>query len=192
MPKRSESYMAERREQIIDALERCLARAGWDRATIDEVAREAGLSKGAVYGHFPSKRTLLIGMLERELADMDHLSEVDDLATLKTRTENALARLDRSEGWRIAAGRAEALIEGGRDPEIRGKLAARSDQAVGNLASMAMRLSSGLDAQRAKSWAVTFLALTNGLTAIGSFGFTIEQEEIVSIVRGHIDTLIEP
>jgi AcrR family transcriptional regulator len=191
MPKRSEAYMTERRQQIVDALERCLAREGWDRATIDEVAREAGLSKGAVYVHFASKRMLLIGMLDRELVELDRLSGSEDLATLRRLTNDSLARLARKDGWRIASGRAEAWIQGGRDPEIRAKLAAGSARAMAGLTSMARRLSPGLGAQEAKLWALKFLALTNGLAAMGSFSFTIDRKDIDILIRRHIDDLVE-
>ena len=57
VPKRSADYMARRRDDILGALFACVRRRGWDRTTMDDVAAEAGLSKGAVYVHFESKRT---------------------------------------------------------------------------------------------------------------------------------------
>jgi len=44
------------------------ARNGYERATVDEIVREAGFSKGAFYVHFESKEDLFWAMLEERLA----------------------------------------------------------------------------------------------------------------------------
>lgn len=44
------------------------ARSGFDRATVDEVVREAGFSKGAFYVHFESKEDLFWAMLEERIS----------------------------------------------------------------------------------------------------------------------------
>ena len=45
-----------------------LARSGFERATLDEIAREAGFSKGAFYVHFESKDDLFWAMLEERIS----------------------------------------------------------------------------------------------------------------------------
>ena len=59
---------AERREQLIQATIRCVARLGLADTTIATVAQEAGLSHGIVNLHFRSKERLLTATL-RYLAD---------------------------------------------------------------------------------------------------------------------------
>jgi len=49
----------ERRLQLIEATVRTIARCGYARTTMSEVAREAGLSHGLVNFHFQSKENLL-------------------------------------------------------------------------------------------------------------------------------------
>ncbi|WP_406288884.1 TetR/AcrR family transcriptional regulator [Embleya sp. NBC_00896] len=56
------------RDQILDAVERLLVRDGVDAVRLDAVAREAGVSKGGLLHHFPSKRALVQGVVVR-LAD---------------------------------------------------------------------------------------------------------------------------
>ena len=58
-----------KQDQILDAAARVVERQGAAHLTIDAVAAEAGLSKGGVLYHFPSKHALLSGMLERVLND---------------------------------------------------------------------------------------------------------------------------
>jgi AcrR family transcriptional regulator len=53
------------REQILDAANTVVALKGVASLTLEEVAREAGLSKGGVLYHFPSKDKLTAAMIER-------------------------------------------------------------------------------------------------------------------------------
>lgn len=59
---------AKRRQQLIDATMKCIARKGMGGTTLADVAREAGLSQGIVNLHFKSKENLLNETL-RYLAD---------------------------------------------------------------------------------------------------------------------------
>ncbi len=51
-----------RRAQILEAALRCFSERGYHAATMDDVAREAGLSKGSLYWHFPSKADVFLGL----------------------------------------------------------------------------------------------------------------------------------
>lgn len=55
---------ARRRQQLIDATMKCIARKGIGGMTLGDVAREAGLSQGIVNLHFESKDNLLRETLE--------------------------------------------------------------------------------------------------------------------------------
>ena len=59
---------AETRARLLDAAARVYARRGFNGATLDEVAAEAGFTKGAVYGHFGSKENLLLALMDEHLA----------------------------------------------------------------------------------------------------------------------------
>lgn len=54
----------ETRRRLLAAAERLVLRDGGASLTIEAVAREAGVSKGGLLYHFPSKRALLSGMVE--------------------------------------------------------------------------------------------------------------------------------
>lgn len=56
---------------IIEAANKLVQRDGVARLTIEAVAREAGLSKGGVLYHFPSKQALVEAMVEALLAGFD-------------------------------------------------------------------------------------------------------------------------
>lgn len=59
MPKRSESHMSERREQVLAAALRCFVRDGFHPTSMADVVAESGLSAGSVYRYFPSKHALI-------------------------------------------------------------------------------------------------------------------------------------
>src|SRR2546430_3426370 len=52
-----------RRAQILAAASRVFARHGFHRATVRQVAQEAGIADGTVYLYFRSKRELLLALL---------------------------------------------------------------------------------------------------------------------------------
>jgi AcrR family transcriptional regulator len=55
----------ERLERVLDAAAELLLRWGYHKVTIDEVARQAGIGKGTVYLHFPTKEALFLTVLLR-------------------------------------------------------------------------------------------------------------------------------
>ena len=55
-----------RRAVILDAFERCIQRASFHRTTMQDVAKEAGMSAGNLYRYFVSKEALVSGMAERD------------------------------------------------------------------------------------------------------------------------------
>ena len=62
-PQRS-AIREKRRQQLIDATMKCIARKGISGTTLADVAREAGLSQGIVNLHFDSKDNLFTATLE--------------------------------------------------------------------------------------------------------------------------------
>lgn len=53
------------REELLKAAEQLVAQAGVKNLTIEQVARAAGVSRGGVFYHFPSKEALIQGMVAR-------------------------------------------------------------------------------------------------------------------------------
>ena len=59
----------ETRRRLLAAAERIVLRDGGASLTIEAVAKEAGVSKGGLLYHFPSKQALLSGMVEHMAID---------------------------------------------------------------------------------------------------------------------------
>jgi AcrR family transcriptional regulator len=66
---------------ILDAANRIVIEQGVERLTLEQVAAEAGISKGGLLYHFPTKEALIKGMinhyLERFTEDFNEASEKD-------------------------------------------------------------------------------------------------------------------
>ena len=73
------SVKEERSQQIIEAALKVFAEQGFHQATMDEIAEEAGLSKGALYWYFKGKdkiiSTLLQWFFEREYSKLSEWIE---------------------------------------------------------------------------------------------------------------------
>jgi AcrR family transcriptional regulator len=61
------------RERILDAVAAILVREGGDAVTISAVAREARVSKGGLFYHFPSKESLIEGLVDRFVSSFERL-----------------------------------------------------------------------------------------------------------------------
>jgi AcrR family transcriptional regulator len=59
------------RKKILDAASNVVLHHGPTGFTLDKVAKEAGVSKGGLLYHFPSKEDLLRGMVERMISDFE-------------------------------------------------------------------------------------------------------------------------
>src|SRR3954454_23385871 len=55
------------RDDLLDAAVRVFARRGYRDAGVDEIAAEAGYSKGALYWHFAGKEQLLQALLDERI-----------------------------------------------------------------------------------------------------------------------------
>ena len=60
---RQEERRARTRAALLRAAASAFAGRGYDGASVDAIAASVGLSKGAVYAHFPSKLELYLGVL---------------------------------------------------------------------------------------------------------------------------------
>lgn len=56
---------AEIREEILDATDHLLARYGYRKMTVDDLAQEVGIGKGTIYLHFSSKEEVVLSHIDR-------------------------------------------------------------------------------------------------------------------------------
>lgn len=78
MPRTRDPHLEEaRRQRVAEAAETALAEGSWNRVTLADVARRAGVSKGVVTYWFGNKETLFLEVLRRYHHRYEqHLSQV--------------------------------------------------------------------------------------------------------------------
>lgn len=114
----------ETRERLLDAAARVFELKGYEGATIAEIAREAGVTSGAIYAHYSGRAQLLVDALrahsDRAVATVLPPGSPRDLATLLVALATRLGTREREETALLA----EALLASRRDAELGQVLAA--------------------------------------------------------------------
>jgi len=65
------------RDSILDATDRLLARYGYRKMTVEDIAAEAGIGKGTIYLHFSSKEEVVLSHIDRIVDRLkDRLREI--------------------------------------------------------------------------------------------------------------------
>jgi AcrR family transcriptional regulator len=80
----------ERRRQLLEAGARVFTEHSYDDASMAEVARAAGISKGLLYHYFPSKRDLFVATLEAAAAELREITQPDPALPILEQLAGAL------------------------------------------------------------------------------------------------------
>jgi TetR/AcrR family acrAB operon transcriptional repressor len=90
MARRTKEEAAATRDSILDAAEKLFVEQGVSRTTLQHIATEAGVTRGAIYWHFDDKGALFNAMMERatlpleaELQVLDQSESADPLDDLR-------------------------------------------------------------------------------------------------------------
>jgi TetR/AcrR family acrAB operon transcriptional repressor/TetR/AcrR family transcriptional repressor of mexAB-oprM operon len=75
MARRTKDEAAATRHTLLDAAEKIFYRRGVTRTSLDEIAKAAGMTRGAVYWHFKNKLELCEAMLERVFLPQEDMLE---------------------------------------------------------------------------------------------------------------------
>jgi len=88
MQQRSE----ETRSKIIETAIKLFSTRGFNAASVDDICKDAGISKGAFYHHFESKQALFLALLDGWLQTIDNAIEASkDLTVPETFTQMTTA-----------------------------------------------------------------------------------------------------
>ncbi|MEJ0022525.1 MAG: TetR/AcrR family transcriptional regulator [Alphaproteobacteria bacterium] len=136
-----------RPDELLDAaLDEFIAK-GFDSARVEDIAKRAGLSKGAVYLYFKSKEELLRALIEREVSPV--LAQVGEMARTAENPRETLRMIGRFAGAAIAQARFMAIpllviSISNRFPELvdfyRGEVATKAKSGVEALIKRGVKL----------------------------------------------------
>jgi AcrR family transcriptional regulator len=155
------------RAALLDAAAHVYARHGFAGATLDEVAEEAGFTKGAIYANFGSKSGLLVALFEEyvaaEIAEQIALFDRDETTWRRplAGSDRYMEELDETpdlfrlliEFWLLAQ----------RDDELRARFAAGLAALRATFASFAAQSSEHPDPDGDRHFADVIVALSLGL-----------------------------
>jgi AcrR family transcriptional regulator len=109
---------AQRADVIVEAASRLFFAPGFARVSMDDLARELGMSKKTIYRHFPDKRSLLAAVLDRQFGAVERtlVAAADDAEgqPFGVRVQRFLiaagSELGRIGAAQLATGRGDAML----------------------------------------------------------------------------------
>jgi len=184
------------RARLIQSAEKVFARDGFEAAKLEEIAADAGYTRGAFYANFDSKEDLFFALLEREIAsrigalEKEMAGAHEPEAKLKAMRDFFLTKaMDRR--WCLLA--LEFKLFAVRHPEVRQRLAAMHRLLVGprvGFLEEAMKKIAGELPVSAYATGVSMAALGNALTLEHMLDPTmITENDVRRIVGNFFDSL---
>ncbi|RUR53259.1 TetR family transcriptional regulator [Vreelandella populi] len=109
MARKTKAEAAATREALLDAAEEVFFAKGVARTSLEQVARHAGLTRGAVYWHFKNKGDLFMALVERVRMPFQSLMEavskadekISPMEAIRLACHAGLARLEQPSHQRI-------------------------------------------------------------------------------------------
>ena len=133
----SQAEKAQSRERIITAAARQIREGGLESISIAELMKEAELTHGGFYGHFPSRSALIAAALEHALFDGEAASIAatsrKGSRTLKSIVNSYLSPAHRDDAGTGCAISALAADVGRADPEVREIMMRRMELYFGDI-----------------------------------------------------------
>jgi AcrR family transcriptional regulator len=157
------------RALLLSAALRVFLSRGYHAATLEQIADEAGFSKGAVYSRFESKADMFLALLTERIAARaaENAAAVAELAssgTVAGLIELAWQAEQATPGWRLLV--TEFRVLAARDPELNRRYAAAHATTIDGIASVLSAMLERDDislAVPARRVAELFLAIETGI-----------------------------
>jgi AcrR family transcriptional regulator len=196
MRRANAQLQSDRRAEILDAAERCFARAGFHQASMQDICAEAGMSPGNLYRYFPSKEALIAGISERNRANAAAmLSDVgrapDFFAALAEHARHHLVERSAAEVGLCA----EIMSESRRNPDV-ARLYEEIERDIKKLLTTMLRsamergeISSDIDVDAA---AVVLMVLADGMSWRRAVEPGFDAERILPLILQMVRDLLAP
>jgi AcrR family transcriptional regulator len=152
----------ERRAQLLEVARKVFGNSGFHAASMEEVAKEAGVTKPILYDHFPSKKELYLALIDADLAVLHEkvLEALDSPIGNRERIRASFQAYfdfvdDQADGFRLL------MQENvGAEREFRERVAKTRDQILSEVADLIVRESgSRLDREHAETVALALIGM---------------------------------
>jgi AcrR family transcriptional regulator len=172
-----EEKKAQTRQRLLEAARTVFAKQGFARSSLDQVAEEAGLTKGAVYSNFANKEDLVLAVLEESFNRRidDIVGRVDPDAPLEeqARLGGALfMAISENERW-LDLLSLDFVTYAARNPEFAARLAARHRESLAAVADVIT------EATTERGWPPPPLSAEKLALVVNALGAGLSQEQII-------------
>jgi AcrR family transcriptional regulator len=175
----------ERRAQLLDVARRVFGTSGFHAASMETVAKEAGVTKPILYDHFPSKKDLYLALLDADLGALheDVRAALDSPLGNRERIRASFqAYFDfvdgHGEGFRLLM---QETV--GAEDEFRELVAQVRDQILAEVAELIVRESRGLlDREHAEIVALALIGMVETVAQRQPGGKAEKRKEAVDVL----------
>ncbi len=182
----------ERRAQILEAARACFLDRGYHATKVQDIAVACGLSKGAVYFHFESKRSVLVALVSVEFERASEVfSEAEGAgeplaAAVRAFTDFLGAPDDPRHRFFLLTG--ELAMQ---DEDLRGRLTDHHRRLLARLTRLLAGAAerAGVALADPESVAVLLKAMADGLQGIQALGVRYDRERLLAAALGLVGGL---
>jgi AcrR family transcriptional regulator len=158
------------RARLIRAAEKIFARDGFEAAKLEEIAAEAGYTRGAFYANFASKEDLFFALLEGEISSRIHsveeiMRDLNDPEEKLRAFREFFLTVCQDRRWSLLA--LEFKLFAVRHPDVKTRLAAMNRRLVGQKIGILKDIVEGTGRAlpiSATAAAMSLSAMTNALS----------------------------
>jgi AcrR family transcriptional regulator len=153
---------ADRRAQLLEVARRVFGNSGFHGVSMDDVAKEAGVTKPILYDHFPSKKELYLELLDEDLSALHDAvkqaldSPVGNRERIRRSFQGYFDFVDeQADGFRLLM---QETV--GAEKDFRERVARTRDRILGEVADLIVRESNGrLDRTHAETVALALIGM---------------------------------
>jgi AcrR family transcriptional regulator len=175
---------------VLAAARRVFVAQGFHVATLDQIALEAGFSKGVVYSQFESKADMFLALLERRIEERKaaqlRVVDFEDLV-------EAITRVARAEpAWRLLV--IEFRVFAARDRKLGRRYAALHESAIAGIVALLEKLyqrSNATPPAPLETLARHLLAIENGGALEDAVGQPMALRDVTALLRRVLGALLE-
>ena len=173
------------RARLLQAAEKIFARNGFEAAKLEEIASEAGYTRGAFYANFDGKEDLFFALLEQEIGSRiakvrKHVAKREGASEKLRVLRDLWLEMCIDRRWTLLT--LEFKLFAVRHPKVRARLAAMYRNLVNSGVELVKQIVEDSGRKLAVStqeFATTFFALSSGLTLAHMLDRTVVPEETV-------------
>jgi len=173
------------RSRFLQAAEKIFARDGFEAAKLEEIAAEAGYTRGAFYANFDTKEDLFLALLEQEISSRianlrQHVSKYNSASSKLDALRNFWLEMCLDRRWSLLA--LEFKLFAVRHPEVKTRLIAMHRRLVSSGVELLQQIMDGLGRKlpvSAHAVGIAFFVLSSGLTMEHMLDRTVMSEENV-------------